>query len=169
MNKKKNPMVEQVFLIHKDGRLISYTSIKRYDDHDEDIVSSMLTAVKDILTVIFAKKEVKGDVGHYKFELGEMNVILKMGKHFYIAIVVNGKENKTLLDRFDSVVDDIQEKYGDVINNWTGEMKDVEGVNEIIMTLLPLEELSESDRETIKDKGLFKKVVEIWTYLMEED
>jgi hypothetical protein len=48
-------------------------------------------------------------------------------------------------------------------------MEDIEGVNEIIVKLLPLEELSETERETIKDKGLLKKVVEMWSYLMEED
>jgi hypothetical protein len=169
MNKNNNPIVEQVFLIHKDGRLISYASLKRDDQQDEDIVSGMLTAVKDLLTAVFVKEEPKGDVGPYKFELGEMNVILKMGTHFYIAIVIKGKENEPLLDKFDSIVLDIQKSYGDVLNNWSGEMEDIEGVNEIIVKLLPLEELSETERETIKDKGLLKKVVEMWSYLMEED
>jgi len=165
----KSPLVEQVFLIQKDGRLISYASLKRDDNQDEDIVSSMLTAVKDLLTVVFVKEEAKGDVGPYKFELGERNVILKMGKHFYIAIVIKGKDNKSLLDKFDSIVMDIQKRYGDVLDNWSGEMEDIEGVNEIIMKLLPLEELSEAERETIKDKGLLKKVMDMWSYLMEED
>ena len=154
MHKMKSPIVEQVFLIHEDGRLISYVSLKRDEDQDEEIVSGMLTAVKDLLTVVFVKKEAKGDVGPYKFELGERNVILRMGKHFYIAIVIKGKENKPLLDKFDSIVREIQERYGDVLYNWTGEMKDSEGVDEIIMKLLPLEELSEAERESIKDKGL---------------
>ena len=165
----KNPTVEQVFLIQKDGRLISYASLKKDDNQDEDIVSSMLTAVKDLLTVVFVKEEAKGDVGPYKFELGERNVILKMGKHFYIAIVIKGKENKSLIDKFDSIVMDIQDRYGDVLDNWSGELKDNEEVNEIIMKLLPLEELSEAERETIKDKGFLKKVMDMWSYLMEND
>lgn len=169
MHKMKSPIVEQVFLIHEDGRLISYASLKRDDHQDEDVVSSMLTAVKDLLTVVFVKKEAKGDVGPYKFELGERNVILRMGKQFYIAIVIKGNDNKPLLDKFDSIVMDIQERYGDVFDNWDGGSKDVEGVNEIIMKLLPLEELSEAEREKIKDKGLLKKVVEMWSYLMEDD
>ncbi len=169
VHKIKSPMVEQVFLIHEDGRLISYASLKRDDQQDEDIVSSMLTAVKDLLTVVFVKKEVKGDIGPYKFELGERNVILRMGEHFYIAIVIKGKDNKSLLDKFDSIVMDIQDRYGDVLDNWSGGMEDVEGVNEIIMKLLPLEELSEEERETIKDKGLLKKMMDMWSYLMDDE
>jgi hypothetical protein len=155
----KSPIVEQVFLIYEDGRLISYVSLKKDDYQDEDIVSGMF----------FVKKEAKGDVGPYKFDLGERNVILRMGKQFYIAIIIKGKENKALLDKFDSIVRDTQERYGDVFDNWSGEMKDVEGVNEIIMKLLPLEELSEAERETVKDKGLLKKVFEIWSSIMNDD
>lgn len=169
MHKFKTPIVEQVFLILEDGRLISYAALKMDDSQDEDIVSGMLTAVKNLLTEVFLKKEVKGKGGLYKFQLGERNVILRMEKQFYIAIVIKGEENKALLDKSEAIVREIQERYGDVLYNWTGEMKDVEGVDEIIMRMLPLEELSETEKETIKDKGLLKKVVEMWSYLMNED
>jgi hypothetical protein len=168
MNNTKIPIVEQVFLIYEDGRLISYASLSRDEHQDEDIISGMLTAVKNLLTVVFVKKEANEDVGPYKFELGERNINLKMGKHFFIAIVIKGKENAPLLEKFDSIVQDIQKRYGDVFENWTGEMKDIEGVNEIIMKLLPLEELSEAERETIKDKGFLKKVMDMWSYLIED-
>ncbi|UCG69806.1 MAG: hypothetical protein JSV09_01935 [Thermoplasmata archaeon] len=133
IHKKNRTIVEEVFVIHEDGRLISYATLKVDDPQDEDIVSGLLTAVKDLLTVVFVKKEAKGDVGPYKFELGDRNIILRMGKEFYIAIVFKGKEDKALLDRFDSVMLDIQKRYGDVIDSWSGKMEDVEGVNEIIM------------------------------------
>jgi hypothetical protein len=168
MHKLKSPIVEQVFLIQEDGRLISYASLNIDENQDEEIVSGMLTAVKNLLTVVFVKKDANEDVGPFKFELGERNVILKMGKHFYIAIVIKGKENDPLLERFDSVVHDIQKIYGDVLYNWSGETKEVEGVNEIIMKLLPLEDLTEEERETIQDKGLFKKVMDMWSYLIED-
>jgi hypothetical protein len=164
----KNPLVEQVFLIHEDGRLISYASLKRDEHQDEEIVSGMLTAVKDLLTVVFVKKKAKDDVGPYKFELGERNIILKMGEHFYIAIVIKGKENDHLLDKFDSIMRDIEEKYSDVFDHWSGEMKEAERVNEIIMKLLPLEDLTEEERESIKDKGILKKVRDMWSYLVED-
>ena len=168
MIKEKKPVVEQVFLIHKDGCLISYASLERGNHLDVDIVSSMLTAVKDFLSIAFVRKEAIGDVGLYKFELGERNVILRMGKYFYIALVINGEGNKALLDKSEAIVLDIQERYSDVFYNWSGALKDFEGANEIIMKLLPLEELSEAERGTIKDKGLLKKVFELWS-MMNED
>jgi hypothetical protein len=167
--KGKNPKVEQVFLIHRDGRLISYATIKKEENLDEDIISSMLTAVKNLLTIVFVKKDSNENMMLYRFELGEMNIILKMREYFHIAIVIKGKEDRSLLDKFDTVVQNIEDRYGEVLGNWSGEMKDVDGVNEIILKLLPLEELSEEERESIKDKGILKRAVEIWNYLMEED
>jgi hypothetical protein len=96
-------------------------------------------------------------------------MILKTGGYFYMVVVVKGKEDTNLLDKIDSIIMDIQNKYGNVIDTWAGEMNDVEGINEIIIELLPLEELSEEERENIKDRGLLKKAIEVWDYLMEED
>jgi len=168
MHKMKSPIVEQVFLIHKDGRLISYASIRSDYHQDEELVSGMLTAVKDLLTVVFAKKEAGADLGPFRFAMGEMNVILRTGRHFYMTTVIRGEEDKAISDKSEAVVKTIQERYGDVFYNWLGEMKSVEGVYEIITQLLPLEELSEAERETIKNKGLLKKVFELWSRIYDD-
>ncbi|UCF07174.1 MAG: hypothetical protein JSW28_05830 [Thermoplasmata archaeon] len=167
ISKVKSPMVEQVFLIHEDGRLISYASLKRDEHQDKDVVGAMLTAVKDLLSIVIEKKEAKGDGGPYKFILGEKNVILRMGQSFFIALVIKGEENKALLDKADAVIREIQEKYGGIFYKWPGEMTDFEGAHEIIIRLLPLEELSEAEKETIKDKGWLKKVLDLWSMMYE--
>ena len=128
----------------------------------------MFTAIKDLLTVVFAQKEAGADLRSYKFELGERNVLLRMGKYFYIAIVINGEENKAIYDKSEAIVQDIQERYGDVFSDWRGEMKNVEGADEIITRLLSLEELSEAERETIKNKGLLKKVFKLWSMMYDD-
>ena len=168
MHKMKSPIVEQVFLSHKDGRLISYASIRDDYHQDEELVSGMLTAVKDLLTVVFAQKEAGADLGPFRFAMGEMNVILRTGRHFYMTTVIRGEEDKAISDKSEAVVKTIQERYGDIFYNWLGEMKSVEGVQEIITQLLPLEELSEAERETIKNKGLLKKVFELWSMMYDD-
>ncbi len=160
--------MEQVFLIHKDGRLISYASIRGDYHQDEELVSGMLTAVKDLLTVVFAQKEAGTDLGPFRFAMGEMNIILRMGEHFYMTTVIRGEEDKAISDRSEAIVKTIQERYDDVFNNWKGSMKDVEGVDKIIGKLLPLEELSEAERETIENKGLLKRVFELWSMMYDD-
>jgi hypothetical protein len=169
INKKKDPMVEQVFLIHKDGRLISYASLNGKEHLDEDIVGGMLTAVMDLLTDAFVKKgEPRKEIELYRFEFGEKNIILDRGNNFFIAVVFTGKENEILLDKVEVKINEIEERYGDVFIEWKGSMADFKEADEIILDLLSLEELSETDREKIKDEGLLSKARDFWTNIYQE-
>ena len=164
MHKKKSPVVEQVFLIYEDGRLISYASLKEDECLDEDLVGGMLTAVKSLFFEVFAKKEEgQEDIDLYRFEFGERMIILETGKHFFIAIVLLGRENKSLLSKSEAIVRDIEEKYGSVLGEWEGFGDDFKGVDEIILTLLPLDKLSETERKEIGDEGKKMKVIELWS------
>lgn len=169
INKKKSPIVEQVFLIHRDGRLISYTSLKGGEYLDEDIVGGMLTAVMDLLTNAFVRKgEIKKEIGFYKFEFGEKHIILDNGNNFFIALVLTGKVNEALLKKVEATIQKIEETYGDIFIDWKGGMSDFKGIDEIIMGLMPLEELSEEERVTIKDKGILKKAQDLWAKMYED-
>ncbi len=164
LHKKKSPVVEQVFLIYEDGRLISYASLKEDESLDEDLVSGMLTAVKSLFFEVFAKKEEgQKDIDLYKFEFGERMIILVTGKRFFIAIVLLGRENKSLLSKSKAIVHDIEEKYGSALIGWLGDFKDFKGVDEVILTLLPLDKLSKEERKAIWDEGKKKKVLELWS------
>lgn len=164
MHKKKSPVVEQVFLIYKDGRLISYASRKGEECLDEDIVGGMLTAVMNLILFAFDRiEEGKEDIDLYKFEFGGRRLILETGKHFFIAIVLLGRENKSLLSKSEAIVRDIEEKYGSVLGEWEGFGDDFKGVDEIILTLLPLDKLSETERKEIGDEGKKMKVIELWS------
>jgi hypothetical protein len=168
MSKNDETTVEQVFLIHGDGRLIAHASIRCDSAHDEELVSGMLTAVKDLLTVVFEKKEAKENMEPFRFEMGEMNVVLRMGRHFYMATVIRGEESKAISEKSEAAVQAIQDGYDDVLANWLGQMNDVDGVHDIITQVLPVERLSETERERLRDGKFFKKVRELWALLYEE-
>jgi hypothetical protein len=164
MHKKKSPVVEQVFLIYKDGRLISYASLKEDEHFDEDIVGSMLTAVVNLVLYAFGKmEEGKANIGEYKFGFGERRLILEMGEHFFIAMVILGTENKSMFAKAEAIVRDIEERYESVVGNWAGDLDDFTGVDEIIVTLLSLEDLSELERMAIWKEGIRDKVFELWS------
>ena len=164
LHKRKSPVVEQVYLIYEDGRLISYASIKEDECVDEDLVSGMLTAVKSLFYEVFAKKEEgQEDIDLYKFEFGERMIILETGKHFFIAIVLLGRENKSLLSKSRAIIQDIEERYGSALVKWGGDFNDFRGMDEIILTLLPLDKLSEAEKKTIKEKGMKKKIFDFWS------
>jgi hypothetical protein len=161
---KKSPVVEQVFLIYEDGRLISHASIKGDEDYDEDIVGGMLTGVKNLLFEVFVRKEKgKEDIGLYKFEFGERRLILKTGNHFFLAIVLLGMENKSLLSNTETAMQDIEKRYGPSLREWSGDKEDVPGIDETILKLLPLDELSEEERRAITEGGMGRMIFELWS------
>jgi hypothetical protein len=161
--KSKNPVVEQVFLIHQDGRLISYASFEKYEHFDEDIVGGMLTAVMNYILYAFGKIEERTDISEYKFGFGGRRLILETGEHLFIAIVVLGMENKSLLAKTKDIVRDIEKRYESAFGNWRGDLDDFAGVDELILTLLPHEGLSEEERMAIQKEGIREKVFEIWS------
>jgi hypothetical protein len=158
------PQVEQVFLIYEDGRLIAYVSLGREKDYDKDILGGMLTGVMNLLSTVFVNKEAgEKDIQKYKFELGERSIILDMGEHFFIAMILTGREDEELRLKSRRVVGDIESKYGSVLEEWSGGMKDFAGAEEHIMSLLPLEELPEEGLEAIIEEEQREEIFEMWS------
>jgi hypothetical protein len=161
--RKERPIVEEAFFISENGRLIAHASVSDDEDIDEDILGSMLTGVKDLITDAFVREEEgKEEKGLHKLEFGEKNILLEKGDHFFIAVVFAGKENNSLLSKISKVVDEIEEKYGDVLEDWDGEMSLFEGADEKIQTLLSLDEFSE---EKIKEAMEKDKISEKWSMM----
>lgn len=158
------PLVEQAFLIYDDGRLIAYVSLGREKEIDRDILGGMLTGVMNLLSTAFVNKEAgEKEIEKYKFELGERSIILDMGRHFFLAIVLMGREDEELRLKAKGVVRDIEREYSSVLEDWGGEMKDFEGAEDYIMSLLPIEELPEEELEAILVEEKPEEVFEMWS------
>jgi hypothetical protein len=144
------PFVDEVFLIANDGTLIAHNSMSLEEEIDKDILSGMLTGVKNLISDAFAREEGR-EKGLHKLEFGKRNIMLEKGNHFFIALVFSGVENKQLLNNIQKVIKDIEEKYGDVLENWTGDMHVFIDTDETLESLLSLEKLSEEERVQLKD------------------
>jgi hypothetical protein len=163
-SENSKPLVEQVFLIYDDGRLIAYVSLGREKEIDRDILGGMLTGVMNLLSTAFVNKEAgEKEIEKYKFELGERSIILDMGSHFFIAVVLLGREDEELRLKAKAVVGDIEKEYSSVLEDWGGEMRDFEGAEDYIMTLLPLEELQEEEVEAILEEEKPEEIFEMWS------
>lgn len=158
------PLVEQVFLIYDDGRLIAYVSLGKEKKIDRDILGGMLTGVMNLFSTAFVNKEA-GDkeIEKYKFELGERSIILDMGNHFFLAIVLMGREDEELRLKAKGVVRDIEREFGSALEDWRGEMKEFEGAEDYIMALLPIEELPEEELEAIIEEEEKDEIFEMWS------
>jgi hypothetical protein len=103
------------------------------------------------------------NIDEFKFGFGGRSLLLEMGENFFIAIVILGEDYEPLLAKTRVVVRDIEKKYGAVLDDWPGELDDFNGVDEIILRLLSLDDLSESAMEAVKKGGIKEKVFKLWS------
>lgn len=143
------PFVDEIFLIGDDGTLIAYNSLSLDEEIDKDILSGMLTGVKNLISDAFIGDKDRKK-GLHKLEFGDRNILLEKGNHFYIALVFSGEEDKQLLKKIQKVINEIEEKYGDVLANWTGDMQAFVDTDDVIEPLLSLEKLSKDELEQLR-------------------
>lgn len=126
-------VVEDVFLVHADGRLISHQSRKTMDNIDEDIFSGMLTVVQDFVKDSFRQRT---KVGLKRLEFGESKIIIERGSYVYLASVLMGEEPKLLPLYMAEVINEIERRYGEKLEKWTGLLSELEGIDEIVAKLI---------------------------------
>jgi hypothetical protein len=136
MQKKKaqaaGTVIDEVFFMYNDGRLIKHFTRRLKPDMDEDILSSMLVAVQDFVKDSFRDQE--GILDEMKF--GRFQVVLGRGKHIILATIVLGDEVEPFRPQIAKCVEDIEEKYGDALEDWDGEMSSVRGAAKYIVDLI---------------------------------
>ena len=128
----KQYTIEDVFLIYHDGVLITHET-RRLKPMDNDILSSMLTAIKDFTLEAFSS-ETSDQLNELKF--GKLNILIESGQLAYIAVVINGEPPKELRTKLKQVVAQINRDYYHQLKNFTGVISDLSGAKTIIETQL---------------------------------
>ncbi|MEE9237488.1 MAG: DUF5915 domain-containing protein [Thermoplasmata archaeon] len=126
-------IVEDIFLVHADGRLINHQSRKTLDDIDEDIFSGMLTVVQDFVKDSFRQRT---RVGLKRLEFGESKIIIERGSHVYLATVLLGEEPELLALYMAEVINEIERGYSEKLEKWTGLLSDLEGIDALVRKLI---------------------------------
>ncbi len=126
-------LVEDAFLVHVDGRLICHESRRTLDEIDEDIFSGMLTVVQDFVKDSFRQRT---KAGLRRLEFAESKIIIERGPRVFLAAVLLGEEPELLPLYMTEIINEIERAYGDRLENWTGLLSEVEGVEGLVRKLL---------------------------------
>ncbi len=135
-------LVEDVFLVHSDGRLVCHQSRKTLDDIDEDIFSGMLTVVQDFVKDSFRQRT---RVGLRRLEFAESKILIERGTNVYLAVVLIGEEPVLLPLYMAEIINEIERAHGERLEKWTGLLSELEGIETIVRKLLFL-----TQEETIR-------------------
>lgn len=139
---KSNYIIEEIFLIHKYGDLISHKTRKLETQVDEDILSAMFTVVQDFIKDSFAKRaEADKDWALDELRVGENKILIDRGRLVYLTVIFSGSAlaGKKLRKRTKAMLKTIERKYASDFETWTGNMSKVEGVDRNLAELLPTE------------------------------
>ncbi len=121
--------VEDVFLIYRDGILISHLTQADAQAKDEDQLSGMLTAVQDFVQDAFTYGR---DRELHQLEFGDYHILIERGKHVYLAVVYEGRDSGLIRKKVRAVLERVEAAYGPAFEAWDGEMERVEGTRDLL-------------------------------------
>jgi len=113
--------IEEIFLIHKSsGLLLSYISaIKAEASVDQELVSGMLTAIKDFVGEAF-KTETEQELNEILY--GDSKILLEMGRYSYLAVVISGVEPADFQDNLHKLSRRIHNRFFKLLRQFDGDM-----------------------------------------------
>jgi hypothetical protein len=113
---EEKPVIEEIYLIYNDGRLIAHESSKGALSMDEHVLSGMLKAIQEFVKDSFQKEGALGGLDY-----GDFRIMLEVGNCATFAIVLRGKETKTLREETKRALERIEGLYAGVIECWDGD------------------------------------------------
>jgi fibronectin type 3 domain-containing protein len=135
--------VEEVFVIYRDGRLIADCARGECRTKDADLMSGMLIAIQGLLQDGLARE------GHLeRIEYGGDVILMASGPQINLAVVVFGEPDVRLTEQVEETVQRIQGSYAGVIEEWTGDLSLLGGVEDLVRPLL--ESTASVTRESVK-------------------
>ncbi len=125
-------IVDEIFLMTPDGRLLKHYTRRLRPDQDEDILAGMLTAVQNFIRESF--DESGGRLKEIRFE--HYDIVISHSKNVVIAAIISTKKPEKLRLQLTMVTDDLEKHFGSKLKNWGGDKADLTGVDIIMKKLL---------------------------------
>ena len=128
-------IIQDVFVIANSGILLKHITREKKSFMDDDILSSMLTAVKDFVKDSFKTSE-EGELDELQY--GKLRIIIEYGKQVYIAAVIRGQESTQLRPMMKRTLKQIHRRFGRVLEEWDGDIAGIKGIEHNLNPLINL-------------------------------
>jgi len=139
--------VEQVLLIHAEsGLLLAHVSSPDLVATDGDLISGMMTAIRDFVGDSFAAEREVG--GLTSFKVGELEVHVEPGPQAILAAVVRGPAPQPLLERLRETIESIHLRFAGALVAFHGDTAPFEPSKDLLDDLL--ETVLQNDPRIIK-------------------
>jgi outer membrane protein OmpA-like peptidoglycan-associated protein len=129
--------VEQVFLIHREsGLLVEHVVTKTAAAQNPDLVSGMLTAIKD-----FVQESFGAALGETldTFQVGECKVWIEHSAYAVLAAVIRGNPPVGFKEMMRDALDEIHLKHSDALSSFEGDCESFQAARPILKELLQVQ------------------------------
>ena len=132
-------MVEAVYLVYNDGRLMNH-ALSEEQQTDAEILTSMLSAVNDFVADSLGKK---GNIGNMQF--GDNTIVIEKGKDCYIAAMTYGSPSSDFRSAVKKGVSKVQREHMKDLKKWNGDVSLFDDCNtDLVKVIL---------QSTVKDRS----------------
>ena len=138
----------RVFLIHRpSGLLLAQISSTDTEEQDLDIISGMLTAIRDFVRDSFGDQGELGEIKH-----GEQRILLQSSQNVYIAAVVNGTVPNGYNALMRQAVSEMNMQHEETLRTFDGNMDSIPDLNLELTSLLEPSEQLEAEEAALSSK-----------------
>lgn len=154
--------VEQVFLIHREtGLLLQHAAVAELETADGDMVSGMLTAIRDFVQDSFAG----GAEGELRtFAVGELSVVVEQGPYAMLAAVVRGQAPESLHLVLEEALESVHVQFSSTMRDFDGDPSVFEAAYSVLADCLQTE--YSRKKEEKRGAGLMTKLLVAWAIIV---
>ncbi len=132
--KLKDPYaIEDVFVITTTGLLINHSTRRLKPGVDDDILTGMLTVIRDFVKDSFKSHE-EGELDEIQY--GRLRVLIEYGPRCYLATVISGMEPADLRKEMKRSLKTIHRRFGQTLRDWDGDLSKLVAIKDIVSDLL---------------------------------
>jgi hypothetical protein len=126
-------IIEDLFLLYRDGRLIKHYTRRLKPTVDSAILSSMLAAVQD-----FVKESLtQGEEGHLEeIKIGKMRIFLQKGTYISIAVMIEGEDKEGIESQVKTALWLCESEHEELLSDWDGDIKAMQPLHETMNNLI---------------------------------
>ena len=119
--------VFQVVLIHHDGRYItSLSSEDELVEKDKNMIfAGAMTAIQLLLKEVIHSEKI------HTIDAGENQILLRKANLIQVVIIAN-KISEEIITAADTLIDSIEEKYGEILEDWDGSLKELKNTSSLM-------------------------------------
>jgi len=152
--------VTEVYLIHSvSGLLLAHLSQNEGANPDGDMISGMLTAIRDFVGDSF---DVDKSDSLETIRVGEFSVIMEQGPHAILACVVRGETSMELRSILKDTIEETHKEFGPELKSFSGDTSNISDLELILNKCL----ITKLDEDSKLGKSKMKWVLLLLSFLL---